>query len=53
MLPLPAKAERPLVGEGQLLAEFVAHADAAGERTITTRLALEWARIPRGGSSNY
>lgn len=42
-----------LVGEGQLLAEFVAHADAAGERTITTRLALEWARIPRGGSSNY
>ncbi|MCA1698365.1 MAG: tyrosine-type recombinase/integrase, partial [Actinobacteria bacterium] len=42
-----------LVGEGQLLREFVAFADAAGQRTVTTGLALEWARLPRGGSPNY
>jgi integrase/recombinase XerD len=42
-----------LVGEGHLLADFVAFIDAAGERTITTRLALDWARLPRSGSSNY
>jgi integrase/recombinase XerD len=42
-----------LVGEGQLLREFVAFADAAGQRTVTTSLALEWARLPRGGSPNY
>jgi len=42
-----------LVGEGQLLAEFVAFAEKAGQRTIITQLALEWARRPRGGSPNY
>ncbi|MDQ6744976.1 MAG: tyrosine-type recombinase/integrase [Actinomycetota bacterium] len=42
-----------LVGEGQLLAEFVACADTAGQRTITTRFALEWARRPTSGSRNY
>jgi integrase len=42
-----------LVGEGQLLAEFVASADAAGQRTITTQFALEWARRPTSGSRNY
>ena len=42
-----------LVGEGQLLAEFVACADAAGQRTITTQFALEWARRPASGSPNY
>ncbi|HZK16378.1 MAG TPA: tyrosine-type recombinase/integrase [Solirubrobacterales bacterium] len=42
-----------LVGEGQLLAQFVAFAEAAGERTVTTATALEWARLPRGGSLNY
>jgi integrase/recombinase XerD len=42
-----------LVGEGRLLREFVAFADAAGQRTVTTSLALEWARLPRGGSPNY
>jgi integrase/recombinase XerD len=42
-----------LVGEGQLLAEFVACAEAAGQRTITTRFAIEWARRPASGSSNY
>lgn len=42
-----------LVGEGQLLAQFVTFAAAAGQRTITTETALEWARLPRGGSPNY
>ncbi len=42
-----------LIGEGQLLANFVAFADAAGERTVTTRIALEWARLPSSGSTNY
>ncbi len=42
-----------LVGEGQLLAEFVACADAAGQRTVTTQFALEWARRPTNGSRNY
>lgn len=42
-----------LVGEGQLLAEFAAFADAAGQRTVTTRIALQWARLPRSGSPNY
>ncbi len=42
-----------LVGEGQLLAEFVGSADAAGQRTITTQFALQWARRPESGSPNY
>ncbi|MGO9903267.1 MAG: tyrosine-type recombinase/integrase [Solirubrobacteraceae bacterium] len=42
-----------LVGEAQLLAEFVACADAAGQRTITTQFALQWARRPTSGSRNY
>lgn len=42
-----------LVGEGQLLAEFVACADAAAQRTITTQFAVQWARRPAGGSPNY
>lgn len=42
-----------LVGEAQLLAEFVAFAAAAGQRTVTTKAALEWARLPRSGSRNY
>jgi integrase len=42
-----------LVGEGQLLAQFVTFAEAAGQRTITTQAALEWARLPVGGSPNY
>lgn len=42
-----------LVSEGQLLREFVAFADAAGQRTITTQFALEWARRPASGSPNY
>jgi integrase len=42
-----------LVGEGVLLAEFVAFAEKAGQRTISTQFALEWARRPRGGSPNY
>jgi integrase/recombinase XerD len=42
-----------LVGEGRLLREFVAFADAAEQRTVTSSIALEWARLPRGGSPNY
>jgi len=42
-----------LVGEGQLLAEFVAFIHAAGRSTITTQTALAWARLPRSGSPNY
>ncbi|MGZ6576033.1 MAG: tyrosine-type recombinase/integrase [Solirubrobacteraceae bacterium] len=42
-----------LVGEGQLLAEFVRFAEKTGQRTITTEAALEWARRPTDGSRNY
>jgi integrase/recombinase XerD len=42
-----------LVGEARLLAEFVAFAEKAGQRTITTQFALEWARRPASGSPNY
>jgi hypothetical protein len=42
-----------LVGEGVLLAEFVACAEHAGQHTITTEFALAWARRPVGGSRNY
>src|SRR5664279_2184391 len=31
---------------GRLLPNLVAHLDAAGETTVTTRLALEWATQP-------
>jgi len=42
-----------LVGESQLLSEFVKFAEDAGQRTVTTSLALDWARLPRSGSRNY
>jgi integrase/recombinase XerD len=42
-----------LVGEGRLLADFVAFADAARQDTVSTSTALEWARLPRGGGPNY
>lgn len=42
-----------LIGEGQLLAEFVAFATEAGQRTITTQFAMKWARRPANGSPNY
>jgi integrase/recombinase XerD len=42
-----------LVGEGQLLAEFVAFAEDARQSTVTTKLALEWAKLPTSGSQNY
>jgi integrase/recombinase XerD len=41
-----------LVAEQQLLAEFIGFAEQAGQATITTELALAWARRP-GGSRNY
>ena len=42
-----------LVSEGVLLAEFVACAEQAGQRTITTEFALGWARRPHNASRNY
>lgn len=42
-----------LVGEGVLLAEFVACAERAGQRTVTTEFAVQWARRPATGSHNY
>ena len=42
-----------LLGEETLLREFVAFADAAGQDTVTTKPALEWARRPVSGSPNY
>jgi integrase/recombinase XerD len=42
-----------LVGESQLLREFVVFADAAGQRTITTQFAMGWARRPTTDSPNY
>lgn len=42
-----------LVSEGQLLAEFVSFAEATGQRTVTTKAALVWARLPRTDSHNY
>lgn len=42
-----------LVGEGVLLAEFVACAEQDGQSTVTTEFALAWARRPVSGSRNY
>jgi integrase len=42
-----------LLGEETLLREFVAFAEAAGQDTVTTQFALQWARRPGSGSTNY
>jgi integrase/recombinase XerD len=42
-----------LVGEGWLLASFVAFAEEAGARTVTTDLALAWSRSSRSPSPVY
>lgn len=42
-----------LVGEGRLLAEFVAFAEQSGQATITTQAAVQWARRPASASPNY
>jgi integrase/recombinase XerD len=42
-----------LVGEGVLLAEFIACAELGGQRTVTTEFALQWAQQPANGSHNY
>jgi integrase/recombinase XerD len=34
---------------GRLLAQFVAHCEAAGIDTVTTEVALHWATLPAGG----
>ena len=40
-----------LVGEERLLAEFVACAEAAGQPTVTTEFALQWARRPANAAA--
>jgi integrase/recombinase XerD len=42
-----------LVGEGQLLAEFVKFAEEVGEQTVTTQAALTWAKLPASTSQPY
>lgn len=37
-----------LTRHGRLLPNLIAYLDAAGETTVTTRLALEWATVPAG-----
>jgi integrase len=39
-----------LEGTGQLLEQFAAFAEAAGQDTVTTELALQWATLPASGS---
>jgi integrase len=38
---------------GRLLAQFVAHCEAAGAETVTVELALSWATLPEGGSPSW
>jgi site-specific recombinase XerD len=39
--------------EGQLLTQFVARLDAAGAATLTSELAIAWAREPAGAQPNH
>lgn len=38
---------------GQLLPQLVAYLEAAGSPTLTTELAISWARLPAGARPNY
>lgn len=38
---------------GRLLAQFVAYCEGTGSETVTTELALAWARLPVGASQNW
>ncbi len=38
---------------GRLLAQFVAHCEAAGAETVTTQLALGWATLPEDGDARW
>lgn len=38
---------------GKLLAQFVAHCDAAGAEAVTIEVALSWATLPEGASPNW
>jgi len=38
---------------GKLLAQFVAHCEAAGAEAVTTPLALGWATLPEGGDPRW
>lgn len=42
-----------LVSEGVMLSEFVACAQAAGQSTVRTEFALDWARRPANAKHNY
>ncbi len=37
----------------KLLNQFLDHLDSRGESTITVAVALDWARLPEGGASNW
>ncbi len=46
-LQLPLELANPrLVGDEQLLADFVKFAEQIGQSTVTIQVALEWARLP-------
>lgn len=38
---------------GQILPQLVAHLQAAGARTVTSELAIEWARLPAGAHPRH
>jgi integrase len=42
-----------LTRHGRLLPNLIAYLDAAGETTVTTRLALEWATVPAGHTQEW
>jgi integrase len=42
-----------LVRPEKLLGQFLDHVDSCGEATITVSNALDWARLPAGGDSNW
>jgi integrase/recombinase XerD len=39
--------------EGQLLAQFVAYLETTGQTTVTSELAIRWAREPAGAQPNH
>lgn len=42
-----------LARAGKLLAQFIAHCEAAGAETVTIQLALGWATLPEGGDQGW
>jgi hypothetical protein len=43
----------PLARPEKLLNQFLGHLEGRGEATITVSTALDWARLPEGGASNW